>query len=55
MRRGACPKRSSEGSPASFLAVALRIAPAGIHVASPERVWQAAQQDTVQVARNWLG
>jgi hypothetical protein len=40
---------------AEFLAVALRIAPAGIHVASPERVWQAAQQDTVQVARNWLG
>jgi hypothetical protein len=40
---------------AELLAVALRIAPAGIHVAPPELVWQAAQQDVRQVARLWLG
>jgi hypothetical protein len=40
---------------AELLAVALRIAPPGIHVAPPELVWQAAQQDTEQVARSWLG
>lgn len=40
---------------AELLAAALRIAPPGIHVAGPERVWQAAQQDAAQVAREWLG
>jgi hypothetical protein len=40
---------------AEFLSVALRIAPPGIHVAAPELVWQAAQQDVAQVARRWLG
>lgn len=40
---------------ARLLAVALRIAPPGIHVAAPELVWQAAQQDTAAVARGWLG
>lgn len=40
---------------AEFLAVALRLAPAGIHVAAPELVWEAAQGDMEQVARRWLG
>jgi uncharacterized protein YbjT (DUF2867 family) len=40
---------------ADLLAAALRIAPPGIHVAAPERVWQAAQQDAQAVARQWLG
>lgn len=40
---------------ADLLAAALRIAPAGIHVASPDTVWQAAQQDPAEVARRWLG
>ena len=40
---------------AELLAVALRIAPEGTHVAAPERVWQAAQQDVTRVARDWLG
>lgn len=40
---------------AELLAAALRIAPPGIHVAAPELVWQAAQQDAAQVARRWLG
>jgi uncharacterized protein YbjT (DUF2867 family) len=40
---------------AELLAVALQIAPPGIHVAAPELVWQAAQQDTRTVARRWLG
>ena len=40
---------------AELLAVALRTAPPGIHVAPPERVWQAAQQDVAAVARQWLG
>jgi hypothetical protein len=39
---------------AQLLGVALRIAPPGIHVAAPELVWQAAQQDVAQVARRWL-
>lgn len=39
---------------AEFLAIALRLAPAGIHVAAPELVWQAAQGDMEQVARRWL-
>src|SRR4051812_2256170 len=40
---------------AELLAVALRTAPPGIHVAPPELVWQAAQQDVATVARKWLG
>ncbi len=40
---------------AELLAVALQIAPPGIHVAAPELVWQAAQQDVRTVARDWLG
>jgi hypothetical protein len=40
---------------AELLAVALRLAPPGIHVAAPELVWQAAQQDVRTVARLWLG
>jgi hypothetical protein len=39
---------------AELLAVALRIAPAGIHVAAPETVWQAAQGDAAAVAHKWL-
>lgn len=39
---------------AELLAVALRLAPPGIHVAAPETVWLAAQGDTGTVARNWL-
>ena len=40
---------------AELLAVALRTAPAGIHVAAPELVWQASQGDLPTVARRWLG
>jgi hypothetical protein len=40
---------------AELLSAALRIAPAGIHVAAPDLVWQAGQQDPRQVARRWLG
>lgn len=40
---------------ADLLAVALRTAPAGIHVAAPEVVWQAAQGATEETARRWLG
>jgi hypothetical protein len=40
---------------ADLLAAALRIAPPGIHVAAPELVWQAAQQDARAVAARWLG
>jgi hypothetical protein len=40
---------------ADLLAEALRLAPPGIHVAPPELVWQAAQQDARTVARRWLG
>jgi hypothetical protein len=40
---------------AQLLALALRLAPPGIHVASPELVWQASQQDIAAVARRWLG
>lgn len=39
---------------AELLAEALRVAPPGIHVAAPELVWEAAQQDVRQVARRWL-
>ena len=40
---------------AELLAVLLRLAPPGIHVAAPELVWQAAQQDAQSVVRHWLG
>jgi hypothetical protein len=40
---------------AELLAVALRIAPPGIHVAAPDVVWQAAQGEMEPVARRWLG
>jgi hypothetical protein len=40
---------------ADLLAATLRLAPAGIHVAPPELVWQAAQQDASRVVREWLG
>lgn len=40
---------------AELLALALRIAPPGIHVAPPELVWQASQGDMDGVARRWLG
>ncbi|MDB5954257.1 hypothetical protein [Ramlibacter sp.] len=40
---------------AELLAVALQIAPPGIHVAGPELVWQAGHQDVRAVARGWLG
>ena len=40
---------------AELLAAALQIAPPGIHVAAPELVWQAGQQDARTVAQRWLG
>jgi hypothetical protein len=40
---------------AEFLAVGLRRAPLGIHVAAPELVWQAAQGRLEDVVRRWLG
>lgn len=40
---------------AELLALALRRAPPGIHVAPPELVWQAAQGDPEPVVRRWLG
>src|SRR6185369_6140656 len=39
---------------AELLAVALRLAPPGIHVAAPELVWRAAQGDLRAVAGQWL-
>lgn len=40
---------------AELLALALRLAPAGIHVAAPDVVWEAAQGNAEAVARRWLG
>ncbi|MDR6886432.1 MULTISPECIES: hypothetical protein [Variovorax] len=40
---------------AELVDMALRIAPAGVHVAAPELVWQAAQGDMQPVLRRWLG
>jgi hypothetical protein len=40
---------------AELLAVALRIAPPGIHVAGPELMWEAAQGNAREVAGRWLG
>lgn len=39
---------------AQLLATALRMVPAGIHVAPPELVWEAAQGDMEQAIRRWL-
>jgi hypothetical protein len=39
---------------AELLALALRRAPPGIHVAAPELVWQAAQGEMDDVVRRWL-
>jgi hypothetical protein len=39
---------------AELLAVALRLAPPGIHIAAPELVWRAAQRDLREIARRWL-
>lgn len=40
---------------AELVALALRIAPAGIHVAAPELVWQATQRDLHGTVARWLG
>jgi hypothetical protein len=40
---------------AELLALALRRARPGIHVAAPELVWQAAQGGMDDVVRHWLG
>lgn len=40
---------------AELLAVALRLAPPGVHIAAPQVVWQAAQGEVEPVARAWLG
>lgn len=40
---------------AHFVAAALQEAPPGIHVAPPERVWQAAQGAPAAAVREWLG
>jgi hypothetical protein len=40
---------------AELLAVALEIAPPGIHVAAPEVVWQASQGSAREAAARWLG
>jgi hypothetical protein len=39
---------------AELLAVALRLAPPGIHIAAPELVWRAAQGDLREIAGQWL-
>lgn len=39
---------------AEFVADALRLAPAGIHIAAPEVVWQAAQGDVRAAVARWL-
>ena len=39
---------------AELLDEALRIAPPGVHVAAPEVVWAASQQDARTVAARWL-
>src|SRR5688572_28491035 len=40
---------------AQFVAVALQLAPPGIHIAAPETVWRAAQGDLQAAVRQWLG
>ena len=39
---------------AEFVALALQLAPPGIHVAAPELVWRAAQGDLPGTLRQWL-
>jgi NAD(P)-dependent dehydrogenase (short-subunit alcohol dehydrogenase family) len=39
---------------AELLDVALRSAPAGIHIAAPELMWRASQGDVAAVAAQWL-
>lgn len=39
---------------AEFVSVALQVAPPGIHVAGPEWVWRAAQQDVRRTVQEWL-
>jgi hypothetical protein len=39
---------------AQFVAVALQLAPSGIHIAAPETVWHAAQGDLDAAVRQWL-
>jgi hypothetical protein len=39
---------------AQFVAHALRLAPAGIHVASSQTVWHAAQGDVRTAVAAWL-
>jgi len=39
---------------AEFVALALQLAPPGIHVAAPETVWRAAQEDVREVVAHWL-
>lgn len=39
---------------AEFVAHALRLAPPGIHIASPEMLWQAAQGDVGAAVAAWL-
>jgi hypothetical protein len=39
---------------AEFVATALQLAPPGIHVASPETVWRAAEADMREAVRQWL-
>jgi hypothetical protein len=39
---------------AQFVAVALQLAPPGIHIAAPETVWHAAQGDLDVTVRQWL-
>lgn len=46
------PARSTKV--AEFVAAALQLAPPGIHVASSETVWRAAQGDVREAVRLWL-
>lgn len=39
---------------AQFVAVALQLAPPGIHIAAPETVWRAAQGELDTAVRQWL-
>jgi hypothetical protein len=39
---------------AEFVALALELAPPGIHVAASETVWQAAQGDMRSAVATWL-
>jgi hypothetical protein len=39
---------------AELVAVAVQLAPPGIHIAAPELVWRAAQGDLRETARQWL-